>query len=302
MTELRLTRVGPLVTVQDAGRPGMRRHGIAASGPMDRSAFARAGTLLDAAGPAGIEFTTAGLAFRVDGAPMAASFDGGDFTLRHNHQPHAWPSRLELVPGDLVDISPGAVGNYGYVRFDREMLVPPVLGSRSTHVVAGLGGLGGRCLRAGDLLAFGRRLEGGCRLARPASAAVGEKHLRIVWGIHADLFPAEVRRRFVESTFTVSASMDRMGARLIDREGVFTSSVRLSLISDAIVPGDIQILGDGTPIILLRDHQPTGGYARIATVISADLDRFVQMRPGTVIHFCPVTLDKAHAALKDCYP
>src|SRR5690606_39536296 len=69
----------------------------------------------------------------------------------------------------------------------------------------------------------------------------------------------------------------------------------LSLVSDAIVPGDVQILGDGTPIVLMRDHQPTGGYPRIATLVSADLDRFAQLRPGTPVRFEPVTLARAHA-------
>jgi allophanate hydrolase len=87
--------------------------------------------------------------------------------------------------------------------------------------------------------------------------------------------------------------MDRMGVRLDDIEGVFADVAGLSLVSDAIVPGDIQILGDGTPVVLMRDHQPTGGYPRIATIISADLDRFAQMRPGTRVTFESVTL--AHA-------
>ena len=89
-----------------------------------------------------------------------------------------------------------------------------------------------------------------------------------------------------------------MGARLDDAGGVFAAPRRLSLVSDAIVAGDIQILGDGSPIVLLRDHQPTGGYPRIATVISADLDRFVQLRPGTDVRFEPVTVEKAQAAMK----
>jgi len=84
-----------------------------------------------------------------------------------------------------------------------------------------------------------------------------------------------------------------MGVRLVDAAGVFAEQRRLNLVSDAIVPGDIQILGDGTPIVLMRDHQPTGGYPRIATVASADLNRFAQLRPGTDVRFRPVTLEHA---------
>jgi allophanate hydrolase len=79
-----------------------------------------------------------------------------------------------------------------------------------------------------------------------------------------------------------------MGVRLEDPDGLFRDQARLNLVSDAIVPGDIQILGDGTPIVLMRDHQPTGGYPRIATIVNADLDRFAQMRPGTTVSFLPV--------------
>jgi len=120
--------------------------------------------------------------------------------------------------------------------------------------------------------------------------------IRVVWGVHADVFPAETRERFASQTFQVSPQLDRMGVRLRDGAGVFADAKVLSLVSDAVVPGDIQILGDGTPIVLMRDHQPTGGYPRIATVISADFDRFAQLRPGSEVRFQPVTLAHAQEA------
>ena len=91
----------------------------------------------------------------------------------------------------------------------------------------------------------------------------------------------------------MSSNLDRMGVRLLDPARVFRAQRRLTLVSDAIVPGDIQILGDGTPTVLMRDHQPTGGYARIATIVTADLDRFAQLRPGSEVRFRPVTLEHA---------
>jgi allophanate hydrolase subunit 2 len=84
-----------------------------------------------------------------------------------------------------------------------------------------------------------------------------------------------------------------MGVKLTDEAGVFTNEQILNLISDPLVIGDIQILGDGTPIVLMRDHQPTGGYPRIGTIISADIDRFAQMRPNNTIRFQPITVEKA---------
>ena len=115
-----------------------------------------------------------------------------------------------------------------------------------------------------------------------------EGPIRFIWGIHAEGFSRAVRDRFVTARFGVTFAMDRMGVRLKDADGVFAGESLLSLVSDPVLAGDIQILGDGTPIVLMRDHQPTGGYPRIATVVDADLDRFAQMRPGTELRFEPV--------------
>jgi biotin-dependent carboxylase-like uncharacterized protein len=291
-TTIRITRAAPATTIQDAGRFGMLQHGISASGPMDRGAFLRCGAVLPRTGREAIEFTAAGLAFSVESGAVVAAFAGGAFTLAVNGEPRDWPAQATLRAGDEVLITPGPAGNYGYVRFDHTIDVPLVLGSRATNLVAGLGGFANRALQAGDRLT----------LVPPEASAAGEDGgtgvvdegpIRFIWGLHADLFLPLVRSRFVESPFRVSPRLDRMGIRLADSAGVFAGSAALSLVSDAVVAGDLQILGDGTPIILMRDHQPTGGYPRIATVISADLDRLAQMRPGSELVFSPVTLHKA---------
>lgn len=285
---MRITRAGPLCTLQDTGRLGMLAHGVSASGPMDRGAYHAAGALLGMAGSTAIEFTTAGLALEAT-EPLRLAFAGGSFTVTLNAAAMDWPGALALQPGDRLDISPGPTGNYGYLRFGRELDVVPVMGSRATNLTVRLGGLDGRALLAGDLL----RLSGpGSPVAAPVQLTE-EGPIRIIWGLHADLFPSVMRQRFVTESFTLSPRLDRMGARLDDPHRVFAESRSLSLVSDAIVPGDIQILGDGTPIVLLRDHQPTGGYPRIATVIAADFDRFVQLRPGTELRFQPVTVASA---------
>ena len=265
MTTLTILRAGPLTTLQDAGRFGMLRHGISASGPMDRGAFGAAGAALPLAGSTGIEFTQ-GLAFEVDGPLTIAT-----------------PQVRQLGAGERVELPPAA-GNYGYVRFALEMDVAPVLGSRSTNVTVGLGGYRGRALKAGDRIGF----AGEGRPEPDVVATHSDGPLRVIWGIHAYLFDSQLRERFVASGFRVTTSLDRMGVKLDDPAGIFSDQQRLGLVSDAIVPGDIQILGDGTPIVLMRDHQPTGGYPRIATIVSADLDRFAQMRPGTLLGFRPV--------------
>jgi biotin-dependent carboxylase-like uncharacterized protein len=273
----------------------MLQHGISESGPMDRGAFRRTGAMLDRAGDEAIEFSAAGLDFTLAGGGAVAAFAGGSFSLEINGAAMDWPARVALRAGDRVEITPGPAGNYGYARFDRVIDVPVVLGSRSTNLVARLGGLENRALRAGDVLAL-RRLEN-ATVAETAPAEASGGPIRFIWGLHADLFAPAVRRAFLKTPFRVSRRLDRMGVRLEDPAGAFDGMVALSLVSDAVVAGDIQILGDGSPIVLMRDHQPTGGYPRIATVISADLDRLAQLRPGTALAFCPVTLHKARELL-----
>lgn len=291
MTGIRITRVGPLATLQDAGRPGLLRHGISASGPMDRGAFERAGGWLGSVGTTAIEFTRAGMSFVAEGS-VSIAVDGGDFELMIDGQARPWPTRALLREGSVVDIRPGPAGNYGYLRFDREVDVPEVMGSRATSSIAGIGGLHGRALQVGDIVPLGATLPRG-RGQHPAQAPVSDGPIRVTWGIHADRFSNIMRQRFVTGGFAVSPQLDRMGVRLLDPDRIFAEAKILSLVSDAVVPGDIQILGDGSPIVLMRDHQPTGGYPRIATVVSADLDRFAQLRPGTVVRFQPVTVTHA---------
>jgi biotin-dependent carboxylase-like uncharacterized protein len=297
VTTIRITRAGPLATLQDAGRFGYLRHGISASGPMDRAAYKRAGGWLGGAGSTAIEFTAAGVGLVVEGGSVAAACDGGSFRLSHNGKAVDWPARLTLKDGDVVEIAPGPAGNYGYLRFDHEIEVPLLLGSRSTNVVAALGGFEGRALRKGDRLHFGARMNRAMSAhPRPTEPSAGP--IRFIWGLHSDLFTEDVRQNFVAAGFVISQRIDRMGARLGDRSDVFAGAPILSLVSDAVVPGDIQILGDGTPIVLMRDHQPTGGYPRIGTVIDADLDRLAQLRPGSDVVFQPVALATAQALVR----
>ncbi|WP_332690336.1 biotin-dependent carboxyltransferase family protein [Devosia sp.] len=291
---LTIMRAGPLTSIQDDGRFGMLRHGISASGPMDRAAFAVAGQL-SGWGRGGIEFTAAGLDIRLTSGSCVVGFAGGDFVVRHNGTVLDWPGTVALSAGDALAVTPGSWGNYGYLRFGGDIVAKPMMGSIATSSRAGLGGLDGRALRVGEVI----ELSGtGETPMEPVRSEQPEGPIRVVWGLHADLFPQSLRQRFVEATFVISPRLDRMGVRLEDPGGVFAAATILSLVSDAIVPGDIQILGDGTPIVLMRDHQPTGGYPRIATVATVDIDRFAQLRPGSSVAFMPVTVDHAHQLLR----
>lgn len=292
---LRILRAGPLTTIQDEGRPGLLAHGISASGPMDRGAHRNAGLLAGSVDGAGIELTQAGLALEVEDGRVALGWDGGIFAVRVDGEALGWPGYAELGRGQRLEITPGPAGNFGYVRFGGALELAGTLGSRATSTRARLGGLEGRGLMAGDVLTI--RGEGGV----PGQIGVqpgGDGPIRFIWGIHAEVFSRAVRDRFVDANFEVTSAMDRMGVRLKDADGVFAGESLLSLVSDPVLAGDIQVLGDGTPIVLMRDHQPTGGYPRIGTVITADLDRFAQMRPGRTVAFEPVTVEHAHRLLR----
>ncbi len=285
-------RAGPLTTIQDEGRFGMLRHGVSASGPMDRGAFAAAAYELGGTGLAGVEFTSAGIEIEAVSGQCRVGFAGGVFTATHDGMQVDWPGAVSLSEGEVLAIGPGPAGNFGYLRFDKTMDVPLVLGSHATNLRAGIGGLEGRALRAGDALDL---IESGKIDPGRRRTSAGEGTIRFVWGLHAQVFSPKVRERFLSESFRVTARMDRMGVWLDDPSRVFGGTGGLSLVSDAVVAGDIQIVGDGTPVVLMRDHQPTGGYPRIGTIIAADLDRFAQMRPGTHVQFESVSLAHAHS-------
>lgn len=294
MSSIAITRASPLTTVQDIGRFGMLAHGIGPSGPMDRKSFHTAQLITARPCGAAIEFGPLGLDLVYSGSSRTLGLAGGKFAAHLNGEALAWPVKAEISDGAVLSIKPGSAGNFGYLRFDAEIDVPPVLGSRSTNAVVGLGGLDGRPLGPGDVLNLKALSDGGIpEKASPSSREDGP--IRFIWGIHADQFAQDLRLKFCESHFIVSSTIDRMGFRLTDPAGVFKDASVLGLVSDAVVAGDIQILGDGTPIVLMADHQPTGGYPRIATIIDADRDSFSQIRPGQPLRFTPVSVDHAHA-------
>lgn len=295
IARLKILRAGPLTTIQDDGREGLLTHGISASGPMDRGAHELAGRLAGAGGSGGVEFTRAGLDFEVVSGKLRIGWAGGHFAVAVNSKALDWPGSTMVRQGDRVSFTPGPAGNYGYLRFGPVLDIAEVMGSQATSTRARLGGLDGRALVAGDML----DLAGEAGTPQPVETApqwVGP--VRFIWGIHAEHFSTDLRARFVTEAFRISPAMDRMGVRLSDDSQVFAKASILSLVSDPILAGDIQILGDGTPIVLMRDHQPTGGYPRIGTVITADLDRFSQMRPGEAIAFEPVSVEHAQRLLR----
>src|SRR5690606_33360996 len=189
---------------------------------------------------AAIEIGPQGLDLTYSGAPVTAGLAGGQFNLSVNGAPAPWPARIQLVDGASISVHTGSEGNYAYLRFTAQIDVPQILESRATNATVGLGGFEGRALRSGDRLNLVPLTDAGTDPAPPIDTS-SDDSIRFIWGIHADLFPSAVREAFIASAFRVSARMDRMGVRLDDIAAVFAEGGNLGLVSDAAVPGDIQI-------------------------------------------------------------
>ncbi len=228
------------------------------------------------------------------GAPMQARLDGICIP---------WHSSFRLQPGQSLDL--GSVltgqpcsGTYGYLHLAGGLDTTVEIGARSTHLRAGVGGLDGKPLQPPAELPIGYAASAettSCIL--PAPAYLTHRIIRIVWGPHAERFSQRTRQRLLSESFAVSPRRDRMAMQLhLSNHEPFDSL--LTGLSDPVMLGDIQVTGDGSPVILMREHQPTGGYPRIASVISADLSTVAQLPTGVPFRFSLVTQNEAIEALK----
>ncbi len=286
-------------SVQDLGRPGLQHQGVAEGGALDpRALFEGAALLGQAPELAALEMTAIGGAFRAEGEAVRVALTGAPFEARADGIAVPWRTALTLEPGQTLQLGKAQNGLYGYLHLGGGIDVLPVLGSRSTHLRAGFGGHEGRLMRKGDHLQAGEAATTNVATMLDLPAPDALTVVRVLWGVHADEFDEAERNRFLGTTFRVSAKRDRMGAVLDGAEPGFTPERGRTLISDAVVQGDIQVPGDGRPVVLLADRQPTGGYPRIATVISADLPGFAQLPSGAPLRFEVVEPDAAVAALR----
>ena len=274
---------GLLTTVQDEGRPGHRRIGVSGAGPVDARAHAAANRAIgNPAGAAALECTVAGPAlaflapvrFAVAGADLGAVLeraDLGDWPVP--------PGRAVLArPGNVLRFAGRRSGCRAYVALAGGIDVPVVLGSRSTNLPSAFGGLLGRPLAAGDRLAVARE-AGGTEVAAPQAGPLASRaSVRVVLGPQADHFDAGAIERFLSTSWRVGATSDRVGCRL---EGEPLRHLGPSeILSDGMVPGSVQVPPDGQPIVMAADGPTTGGYAKIATVLGADLPLLAQLVPG----------------------
>jgi allophanate hydrolase len=297
---------GALSTLQDLGRPGWRRHGVPGCGALDAALLRIANVLAgNAEGAAAIEFFVAGPTLKALDEPVQLGF-AGDFSLTlvrangERTQLDSWRS-VTLWPGDTLRAGSPRNSRCGVVAV-RGLVAPLVLGSASTYMRALLGGYGGRALAAGDKLsASAMPLKAGMVpteqiLRRPRAPERGA--MRVVLGPQADHFDAAALASFFGSEYQVSTEVDRMGVRL-QGPALLHNDRGGEIVSDATVPGSIQVPGNGLPIVLLADGQTAGGYPKIATVISADLPRLAVAAVGTPLRFESVTVAQAEVLARE---
>lgn len=297
---------GALSTLQDLGRPGWRRHGVPGCGALDPALLRIANVLAgNAEGAAAIEFFVAGPTLKALDEPVQLGF-AGDFSLTlvrangERTQLDSWRS-VTLWPGDTLRAGSPRNSRCGVVAV-RGLVAPLVLGSASTYMRALLGGYGGRALAAGDKLsASAMPLKAGMvpteQILR-RSRAPERGAMRVVLGPQADHFDAAALASFFGSEYQVSTEVDRMGVRL-QGPALLHNDRGGEIVSDATVPGSIQVPGNGLPIVLLADGQTAGGYPKIATVISADLPRLAVAAVGTPLRFESVTVAQAEALARE---
>lgn len=291
---LRAIAPGPYVTMQDAGRRGWRRFGVSVSGAMDLPSLCVANALVGNPPDTGaLEFAHVGGTWKIAAESCRIAVTGGDFSVSADGMALApWQSHT-LRHGQVLSVggSPDAV--WGYLAVAQGFDVMSQLGSCATHLRSGLGGITGRRVAEGDVLPL-------CAAQAPAGPERrtpvphrGSGPVRVVLGPQDDFFTPETIAVFLATPWCISHWGDRMGTWLDGPPIAHANGY--NVVSDGLVPGCIQVPGTGQPVVLLMDCQTIGGFPKLATIITADLPRFVQCRPGSVVTFAAVSVDAAQS-------
>lgn len=288
---LNILSCGPAVTVQDMGRPGFLAQGLTRGGAADVLALFEGAALLGQSPEnAALEMVGMGGSFSAT-QDVRIALTGAIMTATVDDAPISWNASHLLPAGAILKIGGARSGTYGYLHIGGGIDAPVMMTSRAAHLSAGLG----LALLAGDTLPLGPdsdtitgmtlavedRLDGGC--------------IRVVPSMQTDHFDSETQTRFTATTFRRDARGNRMGVRMDHDSAPFMANGQLTILSDVITPGDIQIAGDGTPFVLMCECQTTGGYPRIGTVLPSDLARVAQAPAGADIRFEFVDLEDARA-------
>ena len=297
---IKVKKAGMFSTIQDQGRWGYQAYGMPVAGSMDRYAAQTANLLAGNDSEAALlEMTLLGGSFKFT-ATARAAICGAEMQATLNGRPLENWSSFCIPAGGEVEFSFAQSGCRAYLAVQGGFDVPLVLGSRSTYVRGGIGGLLGRALKNGDELAFLPAGKEGkwrpCRLPLEYVPEQGDEiSVRVLWGPQDELFTSAGKETFLTQSYLISNEADRMGYRL---EGAqIEHSAKADIISDALCFGAVQVPGHGMPIVMMADRQTTGGYSKLATVIGPDLRLLAQAKPGDRVRFVACSDDEAVEAL-----
>ena len=293
MIKLVVSAIGPVSSVQDGGRTGAQRYGLTPSGAVDRLALAAANCLLgNPLYAAAVEVGPFGAAFRVHGGAVRVALAGASRSADIAGRAVASDTSMTLTDGETLTLGFARGGSFSYLAIEGGIAGEPMFGSLAVNARAGLGSPYPRPLQAGD------------ELPAPVASGAAERRIdlpdkadgpiRVVLGPQDDEFADEATKLFLDSEWKVSATSDRMGYRLEGGPAIKHLHGH-NIVSDGTVNGSVQVPGSGAPIVLMPDRGTTGGYPKIATVITADLGRFAQLPAGRGFRFKVVSMADAQA-------
>src|SRR6201988_3044774 len=295
MPKLVIASIGPASSGQDGGRPGSQRYGLVPSGAMDRLALAAANTLVgNVPFAAAIEVGPFGASFTARGGAGRVALSGAQRSADIAKRAVAVDNSMTLADGETLTLGFARNGSFSYIAIEGGIAGELMFGSLSVNARAGLGSPYPRPLQASDELQV--HAASGAPERRIELPDVPEAPIRVVFGPQDDEFSDEAKALFIGSDWKISATSDRMGYRL---EGPVIKHLHgHNIVSDGTVNGSIQVPGNGQPIVLMPDRGTSGGYPKIATLISADFGRFAQTPAGRAFRFKAVSMAEAQAALR----
>ena len=296
MSRLAVTSIGPASSVQDGGRPGSQRYGLVPSGAMDHLALAAANVLVgNPPFTAAIEIGPFGASLTARGGAVRVALSGAARDTDIAKRPVAFDTSVTLADGDTLTLGFARGGSFSYLAIEGGVQGEPMFDSLAVNARAGLGSPYPRPLQAGDELQVAD--ASGVAERRIDLPSVANGPIRVLLGPQDDEFGDDMKRLFLDSEWKISATSDRMGYRL---EGAVIRHLHgHNIVSDGTVNGSIQVPGNGSPIVLMRDRGTSGGYPKIATVISADFGRFAQIPAGRGFRFKAIGMAEAQAALRN---
>jgi biotin-dependent carboxylase-like uncharacterized protein len=290
MTKLAITSISPASSVQDGGRFGAQRYGLTPSGAMDRLGLAAANCLAGNAllAPA-IEIGPYGATFKAHGGAARVALSGARRSAEVDGRTMARDTSVTIADGETLKLGIAQGGVFSYLGIEGGIEGEPMFGSFSVNARVGLGSPFPRPLQAGDELSVAAASAGPERRIGLPAAVTGP--IRVALGPQNDEFGDDAISLFLGSEWKISATSDRMGYRL---EGPVIKHLHgHNIVSDGTVNGSIQVPGNGQPIVLMSDRGTSGGYPKIATVVTADFGRFAQVPAGTAFRFKAVSMEEA---------